>query len=230
MPPVRSTPARRPRRLHLPSRDLRFDRAAQKRRGTDDEPREGAPTGDNGKEGRKSQIYPAAATYSRFATVLPAAAPGRRHGPRSAGQRPVPDHGAGRIAAARRGRRCPRKTSMMNVISPRAGPRLYAALDAAAGRTGSASVCLRWTSHALSRTAVHVARGRSRTSQHPPRLSARRIRPPAPGVSPRAREGAGAGSNGIRQYRARPGRRRSRRPGVQRHRPRPLHRARSLHR
>ena len=76
MPPVRSTPARRARRLHLPSRDLRFDRTAQKRRGTDDEPREGARTGDNGKEGRKSHTHRAAATYSRFAMVLPAAAPG----------------------------------------------------------------------------------------------------------------------------------------------------------
>ena len=80
MPPVRSTPARRARRLHLPSRDLRFDRAAQKRRGTDDEPREGARTGDNGKEGRKSQIYPAAANVLALRDVSPrrgARAPGR---------------------------------------------------------------------------------------------------------------------------------------------------------
>ena len=56
-------------------------------------------------ERRKSQTHPAAATYLRFATVSPATAPGRRHGPRSAGQRPVPNNDAGRIAAAGHDRR-----------------------------------------------------------------------------------------------------------------------------
>ena len=50
----------------------------------------------------------------------------------------------------------------MSAISPRADPRLYAARDAAAGRAGSASVRSMWTSHEPSRTAVHVARSRSR--------------------------------------------------------------------
>ena len=115
MPPVRSTPARRARRLHLPSRDLRFDRTAQKRRGTDDEPREGARTGDNGKEGRKSQTSP------RGGHVLALRDGSPRCGARGAGRVPAPP-ARGRFPIDRRPAHATRAEAEPHRVPGRTGP------------------------------------------------------------------------------------------------------------
>ena len=179
---------RRARAGIYPPFDLRFDRAARKRRGTDDVPREGGCRWDNRGRTAEEPDSPRGGYVLALRDGFP------RYGARGAGTVPAPpargrfpNNDAGRIAAAGNDRRWLRREgpSRRTRFSPRAGPRLYAARDAADGRAGSASVRSRWTSHAMGRTTVHVTRGRSRTSRHAPRRRPRR--PPAsPGEHPSA--------------------------------------------
>ena len=100
---------RRAWRLHLPSRDLRFDRAAQKRRGTDDEPREGGARGTMERKGGRARLTPRRPRTRASRRFSPLRRQGAGTDPASSAGGPALDNDAGRIAVARRGRRCARR-------------------------------------------------------------------------------------------------------------------------